>query len=55
MVNAIAGHALDFDDWEVPGNTHVSVVLVPAILAASAGCKLSGEAALDAYLHLGFL
>ena len=50
MVNAIAGHALDFDDWEVPGNTHVSVVLVPAILAASAGRKLSGEAALDAYL-----
>ena len=50
MVNAIAGHALDFDDWEVPGNTHISVVLVPAILAASAGRKLSGEAALDAYL-----
>ena len=50
MANAIAGHALDFDDWEVPGNTHISVVLLPAILAASQGRKLSGKAALDAYL-----
>ena len=50
MANAIAGHALEFDDWEIPGNTHISVVLMPAILAASSGRKLSGEAALDAYL-----
>ncbi|MCG6891689.1 MAG: MmgE/PrpD family protein [Gammaproteobacteria bacterium] len=50
MANAIAGHALDFDDWEVPGNTHISVVLVPAILAASQGRSLSGKVALDAYL-----
>ena len=50
MVNAIAGHALDFDDWEVPGNTHISVVLVPAILAASHGGALTGEALINAYL-----
>lgn len=50
MLNAVAGHALDFDDWEVPGNTHVSVVLFPAILAASAGTELSGARAVDAYI-----
>ena len=50
MANAVAGHALEFDDWEIPGNTHVSVVLLPAILAASAGHKLPGSAAIDAYL-----
>ena len=50
MANAIAGHALEFDDWEVPGNTHVSVVLVPAILAAAAGRPLPGKEAIDAYL-----
>ena len=52
MVNAIAAHALDFDDWEVPGNTHISIVLVPAILATSAGRKLSGEAL---HLHANFV
>ena len=50
MANAIAGHALDFDDWEIPGNTHISVVLLPAILAASSGRELSGKAALNAYI-----
>ena len=34
MANAVAGHALDFDDWELPGNTHPSVVLFPALLSA---------------------
>lgn len=33
FLNAVAGHALDFDDWEVPGNTHPTVVLLPALLA----------------------
>ncbi len=33
LLNAIAGHALEFDDWEIPGNTHPSVVLLPALLA----------------------
>ena len=50
MANAVAGHALEYDDWEIPGNTHVSVVLLPAILAASSGRRLPGETALQAYL-----
>ena len=50
LANAVAGHALEFDDWEIPGNTHVSVVLLPAILAASSGSRLSGESAVEAYL-----
>jgi 2-methylcitrate dehydratase PrpD len=50
MANAIAGHALEYDDWEVPGNTHVSVVLMPAILAAGSHMALPGKAVLDAYL-----
>ena len=50
MANAIAGHALEFDDWEVPGNTHVSVLLFPAILAAGCGRPLSGPDIIDAYL-----
>jgi len=50
LVNAVAGHALEFDDWEIPGNTHVSVVLLPAILAAGAGRQLSAQEAIDAYL-----
>ncbi len=31
-----AAHALDFDDFEEPGSTHPSAVLVPAILAMTA-------------------
>jgi 2-methylcitrate dehydratase PrpD len=50
MANAVAGHALEFDDWEIPGNTHISVVLLPAILAAGSGRHLGGAAAIDAYL-----
>lgn len=50
MLNSIAGHALDFDDWEVPGNTHVSNMLVPAILAASHARGLSGGQMIDAYI-----
>ena len=50
MINAIAGHALEFDDWEIPGNTHVSVLLMPAILAAAADRRLSGDEAANAYL-----
>ena len=32
---AVAGHVLDFDDLHMPSTTHVSVVCVPAALAAS--------------------
>ena len=53
FVNAVAGHALDFDDWELPGNTHPSVTIIPALLAAADGHPLSGQAFTEAYV-VGF-
>jgi 2-methylcitrate dehydratase PrpD len=53
MANAVAGHALDFDDWELSGNTHPSVVIFPALLAVAAERPFSGRATLEAYL-VGF-
>lgn len=49
FLNAVAGHALDFDDWEIPGNTHPSVVMVPALLAAAEG-PVSGWRLAEAYI-----
>lgn len=49
FLNAVAGHALDFDDWEVPGNTHPTVVLLPALLA-SAPDQTSGAELARAYI-----
>ena len=33
LANGMAAHALDFDDNFLPGSTHASAVLVPALLA----------------------
>lgn len=54
LVNAVAGHAWDLDDWEEPGNTHPSVVILPALLAAAAIAReenqpCSGEQLMAAY------
>lgn len=49
FVNAVAGHASEFDDWELPGNTHPSVVLFPAILAIASFRTVSGNAVAEAY------
>lgn len=49
FLNAVAGHALDFDDWEVPGNTHPTVVLLPGLLA-SINAQTSGAEMERAYL-----
>ena len=49
FLNAVAGHALDFDDWEVLGNTHPTVVLLPALLAI-AKLETSGRDLARAYL-----
>ena len=49
FLNAVAGHALDFDDWEIPGNTHPTVVLLPALLAV-AERRNSGQDLVQAYL-----
>ncbi len=52
MLNAVAGHALEFDDWEIPGNTHPSVVLLPALMAVL-DRGVGGDALLQAYV-MGF-
>jgi len=49
FLNAVAGHALDFDDWEIPGNTHPTVVVLPALLAIAAP-QTSGADLARAYL-----
>lgn len=53
FANAVAAHALDFDDWESPGNSHASAVLLPAIWATAAERRLTGADAVVAY-HRGF-
>lgn len=49
LLNAAAGHAVEFDDWEVPGNTHPTIVLLPALLA-SIDQDTSGIELAQAYL-----
>ena len=48
FVNGVAAHALDYDDMALNG--HPSVVLVPALLAASEPAGASDAALLRAYL-----
>ena len=48
FVNAVAGHALDYDDVALSG--HPSTVLVPAILAEGYVLKSTGLDALRAYV-----
>ncbi len=48
LINATAGHALDYDDVAIGG--HPSTVLVPAILAEAERLGLSGATVLRAYL-----
>lgn len=52
LANGTAGHALDYDDWESPGNSHISTVIFPALLAAAHSIKkpVSGRQILDAYI-----
>ena len=53
MVNAVSAHALDFDDWEDPGNTHPTAVVLPCLLAVASGeadsMPLSGRDFAHAY------
>lgn len=50
LLNAVSGHSMDFDDWELPGNTHPTVVMVPAILAAASGRAYSGRQVVESYI-----
>ena len=49
VCNSVAGHAWDFDDYEAPGSTHPSVVILPALLSASHLQKTTGTELLIAY------
>ena len=54
LANGVAAHAWDLDDWEEPGNTHPTAVILPALLAAAAaeheeGRPVSGRQMLTAY------
>ncbi|WP_461406269.1 MmgE/PrpD family protein [Falsiruegeria mediterranea] len=60
LVNAVAGYTRDLDDWEEPGNTHPTVVLLPALLATAHLTPATGRDMLAAYavgceiiMHLG--
>lgn len=50
LVNGTAAHALDYDDNFLPGMSHASAVLVPAILAVADFDTISGAQLIDAYL-----
>ncbi|MYR76049.1 MULTISPECIES: MmgE/PrpD family protein [unclassified Streptomyces] len=50
VVNAVAGHAMDFDDHLSDVNGHPSVVLVPPVLALGEELGLPGEPMLRAYV-----
>ncbi|WOC16761.1 MmgE/PrpD family protein [Pseudochrobactrum sp. MP213Fo] len=50
LVQGTAAHALDYDDNFLPGMSHASAVLVPAILALVDFDTVSGTQLIDAYL-----
>lgn len=50
LVNGTAAHALDYDDNFLPGMSHASAVIVPALLAVADFEKMSGAQLIDAYL-----
>src|SRR3954471_13453066 len=53
LANAVAGHALDFDDSSFVLGGHPSVTLLPALLAGGEERGSSGRDILDAYV-IGF-
>ena len=50
LVNGVAAHIHDFDDYETAGSTHPSAVIVPALLALGEAANASLDAMLDAYI-----
>jgi 2-methylcitrate dehydratase PrpD len=50
LINGTAAHALDYDDVLDPAASHVSAVLVPALLALAEECDASGADLVDAYV-----
>ncbi len=50
LVNGVAAHCLDLDDWEIPGNSHPSAVIFPALLAAAQQRIISSHQLIKAYI-----
>jgi len=50
LANGMAAHALDFDDNYLPGFTHATAVLGPALFALAEEIDASGKQVLDAYI-----
>lgn len=50
LANGMAAHALDFDDNYLPGFTHATAVLGPALFALGEEINASGRQILDAYI-----
>jgi len=50
LVNGTAAHALDYDDVLDPASSHVSAVLLPALLALGEEIGADGSTLIDAYL-----
>lgn len=50
LINAVAAHALDYDDNFHGATTHASAVQIPALLATAQAYGRSGRALLEAYI-----
>lgn len=50
LINGTAAHALDYDDVLDPAASHVSAVLIPALLALGEEIQACGDDLLDAYI-----
>jgi len=50
LLNGTAAHALDYDDVLDPAGSHVSAVMVPALLALAEEIDASGADLVDAYI-----
>jgi 2-methylcitrate dehydratase PrpD len=50
MLNGVLAHGLDFDDTHIAGIAHLSVAVLPAVLALAAERSLPGSRALTAYV-----
>lgn len=50
FANAVAGHALDFDDTSKSMAGHPTVIIVPAILALAESMDASGQDVVEAYV-----
>ena len=50
LANGVAGHVLDYDDYEWPSMAHPSVTVLPAVLAMGEKLRAGGKECLEAYL-----